>query len=103
MSIHPSYLRYLVLNLETNAPPCHPYPPPPPPPPSKTLCPGCSNSDSTIQWINYHPLSCLTVIAMFESATNCTETVTESELQITVLIERNLITKMAMYMDRGKE
>lgn len=76
---------------------------PPIPPPSKTLCPGCSNSDSTIQWINYHPLSCLTVIAMFESATNCTETVTESELQITVLIERNLITKMAMYMDRGKE
>lgn len=33
----------------------------------------------------------------------CTTLVTESELQITVLIERNLITKMAMYMDRGKE
>lgn len=64
MSIHPSYLRYLFLNLEKNAPPYHP---PPPPPLSKTLCPGCSNSDSTIQQINHHPLSCLTVIAMFES------------------------------------
>ena len=40
---------------------------------------------------------------MLRATTNCTETVTESELQITVLIERNLMTVTAMYKDRGKE
>ena len=100
MSIRPSYLRYLFLNLEKmHLPATHT----PPPPPSKTLCPGCSNSDSTIQRINHHSLSCLTIIAMLRATTNCTETVTESELQITVLIERNLMTVTAMYKDRGKE
>ena len=102
MSIRPSYLRYLFLNLEKmHLPATHTHIPPPPP--SNTLRPGCSNSDSTIQRINYHPLSCLTVIAMLRATTNCTETVTESELQITVLIERNLMTVTAMYKDRGKE
>ena len=99
MSIRPSYLRYLFLNLEKmHLPATHT-----PPPLSKTLCPGCSNSDSTIQRINHHSLSCLTVIAMLRATTNCIETVTESELQITVLIERNLMTVTAMYKDRGKE
>ena len=102
MSIRPSYLRYLFLNLEKmHLPATHTHTPPPPL--SKTLCPGCSNLDSTIQRINYHSLSCLTVIAMLRATTNCTETVTESELQITVLTERNLITVTAMYKDRGRE